>query len=210
MSAGVSRKCCSTAWPRPATASRRACTTRLRGNWSRRRSNRRRQARPAACSDRKSAPRRRACPPEHHVLHGVTRTRRRRTRTPDPRAPELRATEVAERNGDGRDDELPLFCAAVFVRCHSGWVVSDPGVRAGRMPGPLSSATRPCGRSRQSMARAGSQIGRGFRFGRLGLEFQRPPAFGANRRERVVKRRAKPIPSHRLDEELHPLRCLCW
>ena len=156
-----------------------------------------------------------AHPPEHQVLnggdaHGAVAVGARQI----GEHAKLRAAEVAERHGDGRGDELLLLlrdgrsCAATsrMRRRHRSGSVR----RAGTMPGPLSDAgVNPAGdlvnrrRGQRAPNRARLRFAGGSR-----SNFKRPPAFGANRRERVVECRAKRVPSHRLDQELHPVALL--
>ena len=142
-------------------------------------------------------------PPEHQVLnggdaHGAIAVRAREIRE----HPELRAAEVAERHGDGRGNKLLLLlsrrrsCVATSTNAASSSIWHAFAAPA-RCRDRSATPGQPCGRSRQSMARAGAPNRARLRIRKARLEFQRPPAFGANqpRARRRMPRETLPIPS---------------
>ena len=125
----------------------------------------------------------------------------------------LRAAEIAERHRDRRGHVAGCFCARTFgahasARTRRRGSQCDAAHR--QDAGSLQMARSPrVARSRR--CDGGAARGprrRGFVADGCDVELERAAAFGAHRRERVVERRAQRLPSHRLDQELHPVALL--
>ena len=204
ISAGVLRKCCSTAWPRPRdcvtaslhdSAPGQLVTSAIESASG--------KPRPAACSDRKSA----ATSPRRTHLNtrfctAVTRTvpspyahaRSASTRNCAPLRSPSGTVTVAATNSC-------CFCATTFVRCHfTNAASSSSGTCSPRRHDAGTAQRRvvnPAGDLVNRWRGQALPVGRGFGLGRLRLECQRAARLRREppRARRRMPRETLPIPS---------------